>query len=1011
MTQLYSVKKHNRKASIFAIVLSTIALIVATSGLIINFNAANYLASKTKASTLDIGEKLSLARDIEPIISQTLQVDSVLSNTQRHQLLSLHDQATSSLLSMQNMPTLSTIEGKALIKIDLALSAIQSALHQPRDSTQFLDENQMKLIVRIGQQQLSDLVNNVERQGHIIRQEQQNKLYVIMTWSLACLAALSFVLYLLVRYIMLLNRYISTVEYLPAAKHDMEQVFANLPEATLVLDFAGNVLYANKQACQFSNYGENQLAPMHIGQLISEADTSIFELKIKECTANTITDAVVNFLPKERAPVLSKIKIAIRTINNVPLTIVTLTSIAIQQHNIGIYTANESMFCHAETVTNTGSWRWNFVEDDLFWSDQVYKLYGYQPEELDVNNDIILSFIPSEEREAVSDAMNESMVFGKPYDHSHHIIQKDGNRLLVRQQAIVIKDSENKATGMIGCVTVCDKKQQSSSYQHIFINAKNPMVITNKDGIVEQVNPAFSEVTGYASAEVIDKPISSISRGAYFDENIYKKIWNQLIKTNQWEGELWNTKANGLVYPTYQYFTKIDTGDTASEQYLCSFSDISEQKHVSELLSNHSIEQQTKLPSRNVLFDRITHAIKRHERDHKSTVVILLSLNTETTPSQELLKSVSSRLKKITRSHDSIARFGLYEFIIVLEGISHPEDAYIVSDKIAKSFSTPFNCTKIKVELSCNIGIAMHPLHSANDVLLLNYADAAMQYAKANNDTNIQVFNENILKDYNETQHLNNQLQRAIDLKELSVQFQPIMDLSSKAVSIAVAHIRWHHAAYNNTQTYQFIDAAKNGKLRQPLHFWLLNNALEQATQWPNHDLAAIKLQIKVVREQLSKPGLATTVKTLLNLYHYAPTRLILEVEAESITELGEVAQQEIVTLKELGVTFNVSSLDEHSQIPLKQLTDLDIDSLTSAKRALTDTNQGSQYIDISEQLMGTIEANSIYPTSQAWVKNACTINIGLLTASHTQTYLVCDSVPNEKLIILAHLLKSKSTA
>jgi len=414
------------------------------------------------------------------------------------------------------------------------------------------------------------------------------------------------------------------------------------------------------------------------------------------------------------------------------------------------------------------------------------------------------------------------------------------------------------------------------------------------------------------------------------------------------------------------------------------------------------------------LFDRITQAIKRHERDNKSTVVILLDLNKSATkPSIDLLKAVANRLKEITRGHDSIARFGLYEFIIVLEGITNPEDAYIVSDKIEKSFSTPFLVEQQSHQLGCNIGIAMHPMHCANDVLLLNYADAAMQYAKLNDKSNIQVFNDKILEDYNESQHLNSQLQRAIDLKELSVQFQPIMDLRQSQVAIAVAHIRWHHAAYNNAQTFEFINAAKNGKLREPLHLWLLEHALAQATQWPNHDLGNIKCQVKLVKEQLMKPGLANTVKALLNVFHFAPTRLIFEIETTALNGLGEIAQHEIDQIKALGVSFNINAFDDNA--PQQRAKDLSIDTITSTKQSLSDGTQSTNHVDISEQIIGTIEANSIYPPRQQWRKNACTIAINntannLVANESDNTYLVCDSVVNEKLITLAHLLKSKAT-
>lgn len=1011
MNKLYSIKKHNFLAEKLTFIFGSLAISLVIIGLLFSFYIANSTSNTWQDNLKKTKQKQYLVEQIQTVFVEVLQLNKLPTKAEQREFQTKIDQAKTYLASLQAMSQLSPQEGKSLIEIDFALDTVQAGFHKKDLSSSMFSENELRVIESSGQQESFKLLGHINLATQQRSEERQAKLMKIMLWSVICLSALPFVLYSLLRYLILLGRYNATVDYIPGATFDMEKIFASLPEAAFVLDIAGSIIYSNQRACDLTKYTEAQLAPMHFGQLISQTDISLFERKIQESVTESVTEAVVNLVPLQGAPTTVKLKLAALHVNKIPLTLITLSSIENQKKSFERLQSNNAMFEHSEQLNQTGSWRWNLADDELFWSDQVFSIYGYQRKELTISNKILLSLIPVKEREKVSNAMNESVIFGKPYDLTHHIVQKDGTQVLVRQQATIVRDKKNKAVSMIGTICICPQQQASLDYDPIFMSAKDAMIITDEQGIVQQVNSAFIDVTGFSRENVTGNPISQISRGAYFDESIYSKIWRQLRAANHWEGELWNTKANGIVYPTYQYFSRLQTANNEDIQYLCSFCDISEKKHIAELLSNHSIEQQTKLPSRNVLFDRITQAIKRHERDQKSTVVILISLDTQDEPSKALLESVSSRLKKITRSHDSIARFGLYEFILVLEGVSNPEDAYIVSDKVAKSFKSPFVVNKLNCQLDCNIGIAMHPLHSANDVLLLNYADAAMQYAKENPDSNIQVFNEKILKDYNETQHLNNQLQRAIDLKELSVQFQPIMDLTDKAVAIAVAHIRWHHAAYNNTQTYRFIDAAKNGKLREPLHYWLLNNALEQATQWPNHRLASIKLQIKVVKEQLNKPGLANTIKSLLNLYHYAPSRLILEVELSSVNALDEVAIQEIKTLKDLGISFNVSSLDEDKELSKEQLSTLNIDTLTSVKRSLTDTNQGSQYVDESEKLINAIKASNIYPSRQPWIKNACTINIGPINSGAQRTFLVCDSVPNDKLIILAHLLETKSTA
>lgn len=1011
MTQLYSVVKHNRFKEKIIVLLSALSLAVVTFALLYSYQTVSNSNERWQEHNRHLAQQQTLVSEIRAVLNRSITLNNNLPLSQRKVLKEQISLALHSIKNVQLTTPLTVTQGKALIKVTLAVETLQARLHRPASEGLILTRENIAFVQSHGLDQLDTLHHNLHVQSQTQAAQLKQEFDTMMFYLLIACLAIAPLVFLIVRYSALLARYNNTVNYLPRAQYDMEAIFANLPEAAFVLDAAGNIVYANHQACIFSNYNELQIQPMHIGQLISESD-GLFKEKIKESAEQGIHQIIVDFLPNNKPPIPTQLKITVHNVNDKPLTFVTLTSIATQQENLEYFISNEKMFQQSESIVNQGSWRWDLQKDTIYWSPQIYTIYGYQPHELEIDNESILSLIPTKEREEVSNALNEAILFDKPYDVTHHIIHKDGHNVLIRQQAHTLRDDNNKAIMMFGIISpVIMPDPVNAPYHQVFTHSKDAMLITDANGNIEQVNSAFEQLTGYNKDQVVGEQLSQVSRGAYFDETIYSKIWQQLTENKQWQGELWQTSATGIVYPTYQYFTQLALTDTDEIKYLCSFTDISEQKHVNELLSNHSIEQQTKLPSRNVLFDRITQAIKRHERDNKSTVVILLSLAFATTPNKALLTAVSTRLKDITRSHDSIARFGLNEFIVVLEGISNPEDAYIVSDKIAKSFALPFEVGDNQYHISCNVGIAMHPLHSANDVLLLNYADAAMQYAKSNDDSNIQVFNEKILKDYNETLHLNNQLQRAIDLKELSVQFQPIMDLTSQSLAIAVAHIRWHHAAYNNTQTYQFIDAAKNGKLREPLHFWLLKNALEQATQWPNHDLHGVKLQIKVVREQLVKPGLAVTVKTLLNLYHYSPQRLILELESQALSAFDDVAIAEIEILKALGVTFNVSILSEKQSIPTDELNKLNIDNLTSVKRSLTAPLQGSEYRSRSEKIIEMLDSNNIYSARQDWIKNACTVNIDELASAAHQTYLVCDSVPNQNLIVLAQLLEAKSTA
>ena len=171
------------------------------------------------------------------------------------------------------------------------------------------------------------------------------------------------------------------------------------------------------------------------------------------------------------------------------------------------------------------------------------------------------------------------------------------------------------------------------------------------------------------------------------------------------------------------------------------------------------------------------------------------------------------------------------------KALNLPEDAYVVADKIRMKLVEPLTTGGVTVEPECAIGISLHPLHATSDETLIQYADAAMQQAKIEHNSNIQTFNQHILGIYNSEQHLNAQLKRAIDLKELAVNYQPVISFDNQQISRCIAHVRWHHRAYNTQDTKKFIASAKQGSLSKPLHDWLLENAIKYATQWSNAGL------------------------------------------------------------------------------------------------------------------------------------------------------------------------------
>lgn len=264
------------------------------------------------------------------------------------------------------------------------------------------------------------------------------------------------------------------------------------------------------------------------------------------------------------------------------------------------------------------------------------------------------------------------------------------------------------------------------------------MLITDSRGVILRVNSAFTATTGYTSEEAVGQTPRMLKSGRH-DEDFYRAMWETLNLNGKWQGEVWDRRKNGEIYPKWLTITAVKGDDGVTTHYVGLQLDITERKQAEKLLQMlaHN-DPLTGLPNRSLFHDRLEHGLSLAQRHKQSIAVLFLDLDhfkeINDTLGHDmgdvLLKAATTRLLACVRKSDTVARMGGDEFTVIITEMKAAEDAEHVAKDILEAFSKPFELNEKFYNVGCSIGIAIFPEHGKDSKTLIKHADSAMYYAK-----------------------------------------------------------------------------------------------------------------------------------------------------------------------------------------------------------------------------------------------------------------------------------------
>ena len=477
-----------------------------------------------------------------------------------------------------------------------------------------------------------------------------------------------------------------------------------------------------------------------------------------------------------------------------------------------------------------------------------------------------------------------------------------------------------------------DELRQAAS---VFDNTSEGIVITDTRGVILSVNPAFSRVTGYSPEEAIGRTPKLLASGRH-DDAFYRDMWTSLTATGHWEGEIWNRRKNGELYPELLTINAIRDERGRVLKFVALFRDITLIKRTQEDLERMAhFDPLTSLPNRSLLGERLNHALGRARRANVSIAIMVLDLDGFKTVNDslghpagdQLLKTVAARLAGTLREEDTVARLGGDEFAVILEDIRHGEDAAEVARKLIAALADPVDLGGHSAMVTASIGIAIYPEDGTDGITLMKAADTAMYQSKTSGRNIFHFHHSDMAVAVRKRLELEQGLRRALECGELEVWYQPQIDLHDRKVIGAEALVRWRDPKNGLISPTDFIPLAEETGLIIPLGEWVLNAACADVRRWREDFGWDGKVSVNVAGPQIERGDFHFIVLRALGENCIPAEALELEITETFIMHNSENALDVVGQLRALGITTAIddfgtgySSLAYLKHLPIDRL-------------------------------------------------------------------------------------------
>ena len=465
------------------------------------------------------------------------------------------------------------------------------------------------------------------------------------------------------------------------------------------------------------------------------------------------------------------------------------------------------------------------------------------------------------------------------------------------------------------------------------------MFITDANRVILQVNKAFTKVTGYTAQEAVGQTPGLLKSGRQ-NAAFYAAMWDSISGTGTWQGEIWNRRKNGTVYPEHLSISSVKNDAGLLTHYVGAFSDLTTDKAAEQQIHDLAYtDLLTGLPNRRMLVIRLQQAVMAEDQHQRGALLMLdldnfKNLNDSIGHAQgdEVLQRLAKRLSAEVHDGDTVARLGSDEFVVLLNGLNQDpqialSQAQTVANKMLEALNKPYQLASSTISCSASIGVTFLGEQYEDTLEPLKRAELAMYQAKSGGRNTLRFFDPQMQAVVDARVKLEGALNEAIQNQQFKLYYQAQVSDSDGIVGVE-ALVRWFDPKRGMVSPVEFIPLAEETGLILPIGAWVLETACQQLAAWAAQPaMAHLSIAVNVSAWQFRESNFVSQTLATLERTGANPHRLKLELTESVLIADAEDVIVKMNALKAIGIGFAIddfgtgySSLSYLKRLPLERL-------------------------------------------------------------------------------------------
>jgi diguanylate cyclase (GGDEF)-like protein/PAS domain S-box-containing protein len=560
-------------------------------------------------------------------------------------------------------------------------------------------------------------------------------------------------------------------------------------------------------------------------------------------------------------------------------------------------------------------------------------------------------------------------------------------------------------------------RQNEARFRSLVQHSSDVIIVTRADGTVRFVSPSATRVFGYDPTAVLRQTVPELLHPD--DRDRASRFFREAALAPGVSGPVeWRFRqADGSWLHAEILATNL-LHDTSVKGVVLNTRDVSERRRLEEQLTHQAFHDPlTGLANRALFRDRVSHALALAQRRGTPVTVLFLDLDDFKTVNDSLghgegdrlLIAVAERFLACARTADTVARLGGDEFAILIEGAEGREG---LPERLAAAMSHPFTLSGNQVRVTASIGVASASADDSADDLLRN-ADMAMYAAKRHGKGRAETYESRMYADIRERLDLEAALRTAIEGHELTLFYQPIVNLQSGAIYGVEALLRWEHPQFGRLLPQHFVPLAEETGLIVQLGAWVLAEACRQLQVWrAAYPELALAVSVNISGRQLQGLGLADALRQTLTSSGVEPSSVVLEITESVLMQETDPVLERLQQLKSFGVRLAIDDFGT-GYSSLSYLQRFPIDILKIAKPFVEEVGQGADRSALARAIVGlgdTLKLQTIAEGIERAEQRAALIGLGCtlgqghhfwpaLSATAIEELLAAERLPRLRLV------------